>query len=153
MSKISTVIDTIRTAIPALSGFSSKTEIPNPYSLVDNNSNLLKDGWGLAVGSATADFNEFCKFFEEREFSIILTRQVFSLANCADQPVTAAKSLLEDMILIKKDLLNIDQLGIPTSIARINLGSSSGIESVNGDKFNYFTISTSFLITISEDIE
>jgi len=151
MTKISTVYDTLRAALGAL--FPSKTEIPNPYSLSDNNSLLLVDGWGLAVGTqAPGAIDTFKDSIVSREFSIIFTEQVITTADNPDPFVSQAKSILEDSVIARLDLLDFDQLGIPLSVEKIEYLNSSGIEFINAAKFNIISISNNYLIEISEEI-
>ena len=109
MSNISTVIDAIRTTIPTLTGFSAKSEIPNPYSLEDNSTHLLKDGWGLVVEDAiNATPEEFKSIRMDRDFTVVLTRQLFKTAHDVSTPITQYKALLEDQFTVTQDFLQQD---------------------------------------------
>lgn len=153
MSNISTVIDAVRQAIPLLAGFSDKAEIPNPYSLADNDSQFLENGWGLSIlSSSLSSINTFKDHSESRQMVISLTKQFVSIEGDNDAIHTDSKILLEDALILSKDLLDFDQLGIDSSVQKIDFVSNSGIEFVIGNKFNFIFTETIFNFDISESL-
>lgn len=152
MSKTSNILDELRIAIPALPSFSEKIEIPNPYSLADNDVNTVRNGYGIPVGPASPGFGEFKSFTQERDFTIILTRQVFATAHDQEPLVDATKLLLDDMFEVSKDVLSVDQLGIETQIEKVDQGTISGVEFIEADNFSLISMSASFIFTVREDL-
>ena len=128
MSKVSTIYDRLRVVIPTITGFSDKKEITNPYSLEDNNINILREGWGLAIGESTPTPGEYNAFNEERTFNIIVTQEVKYTDHNLDPRITVEKAVLEDSYNLKKEILNNNQLNIPSDIEIILPGGSTGIE-------------------------
>jgi hypothetical protein len=150
MSRISDALDAFRSVVPGITGFSDKTEIPNPYSLADNDSRMLQDGWGVSVGASSPSIPEFKSFYEEWTITVHLTECLFSLAHDPEKVHEATKRLMDDAVNLKKNILNNNQIGIQAKIARINLSGTSGAEFVRGDKFNILTVNVNFLVTITE---
>lgn len=151
MSKITTVYDTIRTAMNTL--FPNKTEIPNPYSLSDNNDRLLMNGYGIAVGpTSVGELDTFKDHSYVVDFDVIFTSSVITTADNPEPFVTQAKSVLEDSIISRLDMLDFDQLGIYNSIQRIDYAGTTGIEFINSTKFNIIYIANTYSIEISEEI-
>ncbi len=153
MSKISTIYDQlISVVIPTL--LPDHTRVPNAYSLEDNIEGLLRQGWGLRVNSSspTEDGSDFKSFNNIRSFSIIVVREVVKTESEFDTLDTVSKNLLEDIYTLQKDLLNVDQIDIETSIEQISTGATSGIEFVLGDKFNFAFIEAEFEINIRENL-
>lgn len=150
MSNINQVYSTLRSAIPSITGLASKKELPNPESLRDNNSNILKDGWGIVVGSSNPfSSQEFCRTMDQVNFSIVVTKESFNSVADHTKAFTVNDELLSNLNNIRKRLLASDKLGIPQYLDMVNFIGASGIEFVNADKFNIrsITINFSFLIT------
>jgi len=153
MSNISTIYDTLRTEIPTLSGFTTKTEIPLPDSLTSNIDNVMRDGWGIIVGGASpSGFIEFNSQFTDQEFTIVLTREIFRQTTSVEPGVTTNKAMLEDVNTLKARFLQSDELGIHSNIAKIEFASSTGIEFVETGKNNLRSMSVTFIFTIREQI-
>lgn len=151
MSKISTVYDTVRSALATL--FPNKTEIPNPYSLADNNDRLLLDGVGLRVGNQVIGTLETLKdSIIIRDFSVIFTKHVMATADNPDPIIVETKNILEDSVIARLDLLDFDQMGIDLSVEKIDYLGSSGIEFINSGKFNIISLVNTFSFEISEEI-
>ena len=154
MSKISDIYDQIRTVVPGLfTGADAKIEIPNPYSLPDNNKNFLSNGWGLAVGDGSPSSVGFLKCDNEsRNFIIVLTKELIRLDQCPDPMAVCTKALLEDYRTIKDRFVDFDQLGLDEKILKINFTNGSGIDFVTAGKFNFLTVSATYAIEYEETI-
>ncbi len=151
MSKVSTIYDQLKdTILPAL--LPNHTRIPNAYSLPDNDEGLLRQSWGLRVNTANPSDSEFKAFNVVRTFTVVLTREVVDLESQFDSIDNASKELLEDVVTLQKRLINPDQIAIESDIELIDLGNISGIEFVQGDKYNFAFIEADFLINIRENI-
>jgi hypothetical protein len=135
-----------------LSIFPTKTRIPNSYDLSSNGNVFLRDSWGLKVSSSTSFEMEFNTYANDREFSVVLTKEVIKTDTQTDQIDTVSKSLLEDVNTLQKELINSYQLGIYSSIQLITLGSTTGITEVFATLEKFLSIEVSFNIKLSEDI-
>jgi len=154
MSKFTTIFDElITTTIPSLTGFNTKTQLPNPYNLILNDVNLLNNGWGILIGdSSNADYNELNSVWTEQEVSFVLTRVVRATHHNKTPLESTIKSLVEDAILIKIDLLNNDQITIPASIQKIDYINRTAIEFIDAQEYNILTTTINFNFVISESI-
>jgi len=148
MSKVSTIYDACLTTLATL--FSTKTRIPNPYSLPDNHQPLLVNGYGLRVDSSTQVSGEFCNFVTDRTFTIIVTRELIKLDSKQDGFDTVIKNLLEDVYTIQKRFYNVDTLGLTNTIDNVVLASTSNVLEVNSGKFNFLAVEVPVIVTIRE---
>ena len=149
---LSNIIDTIHIEMDTLFS-ATKTVIPNPYSLEDNPSVYIKDGYGLAIndestalGGALKDDNAV------RTFTFILTKEVFRLENDVSIMRSASKTILEDQRSFKDRILDFDQLGIENQINKIEFLIATGIEFVKADAFNFITCNFSFTVEYATQI-
>ena len=150
MSKISTVVDTVRTAVTTL--FANRREMSNPYSIEDHPQHVLDSGFGIAVTSMGQSDTDWLKSSNvSYTFEIILTNIIVKLESDRDKYYDGLKVLLEDELTLRQDLLAGDQLGIQASINKVDYVGTSGIEKVI-DKNNHIYLSVAFDIDISEDL-
>jgi hypothetical protein len=151
MSKVSDIYDQLaNVVIPSL--LPSHTRFANAYSLEDNIEGLMRQGWGFRVGPSTPFESDFKSFNNVRTFSIIVCREVVELESQFDTLDSVSKNLLEDIYILQKDLLNVDQIEIESSIEQIEAGGVTGIEFVQGEKFNFAFLEAEFLINIRENL-
>lgn len=149
-TSISTVYDGILTELAAI--FSSKIRIPNAYSLVDNPTQYLRDAYGMRVDAAVETRRDFCTFSRIRDFTVILTREVIKTEIQTSQVDTAVKAMLEDVYTLQKEFSNADQIGVATSLDKIDVGAFTGIEYFNFEKSNFISTEVSFSIMVTNDI-
>lgn len=150
-TKITTIYTQIRSVVGTL--LTGKTEIPNPYSLENNTELFLKNGWGVIIGSAqNSAMNIIKDDIESREFTVVITRQIFRLES--DTAIMPAESLtlLEDIRTVKNDFLDFDQIGIEGSIEQIRFISASGIQFLQLGSFNFIYATLTFNFEYSETI-
>jgi hypothetical protein len=151
-TKISTVIDAVHTEMDLLFS-STKTKIPNPYSLEDNPITLLRDGYGIYIGeSSPADLDVLKDDNETITINIVLTKEVYRLENNNSNLVVAEKAILEDRRILKNRMLAFNQLNQGASIQKIDFISSDSINVVTSGKFSVLSNVSSFGITYSEVI-
>ena len=150
MSNISTAHDAIVTKALAL--FSSKTRVHNPYELTDNPELTLKDSWGLKIGSAAYEQNEFCNLTMSRTFTFILIRQFASTGISGSAFDSITKSLLEDQKTFLDNIYSPSELGVESSIDKIDIDSVTGIEFMQADQKKYLFCEVSANILISEPV-
>lgn len=154
MSNFSTIFDQlVGTTIPGLTGFSTKTQIPNPYALEENDINQLKNGWGIIIGDASeSEFQVFKNTTVSQDIGIVLTREVRKTQNNKTPLETATKAIVEDAVSIRKDFYNADQLTIPSNIENITFTGRDAIEQLDAEQFYIITTTVNFAFQIAETI-
>jgi hypothetical protein len=151
MSNISTVYDTLLTTVDGLfTGSNVKTRIPNPETLEDNPRHLLVNGWGLVYSGAVRVPSEFKNLVMQHTFTIVLTREVVKTDSRTSRLDTINKALLEDSHTIRKDLFDVDKFSLQTEVRLNDLGQSSLIDFVIGDKLLFRTVSIEILLDVPE---
>lgn len=150
MSKVSVVYDALIQELETL--YTGKSRIPYPYSLQDNNSRFLIDGYGLTIGSSTFEQFEFCNFMNSREVSVVLTREVFRTDSDAHVIDDITKSLLEDIYEVQKLFYSYNELNVPNDIAKVDIGSVSSIEEVVSGKQSFLSMTATFQFFIIEGL-
>jgi hypothetical protein len=143
----------VGTTIPAITGFSTKTQIVNPYEIENNDKNLLRNGWGITIGNATNVPSQVFNFtWIAQEFGIILTREIRATEHNKTPLETASKAMVEDAILLRIDFHNADQIAIESSIENINFLNRTPISYVGVDGYNIIWCSVNFSFEIKESI-
>lgn len=101
MTQISDIIDQWSTLIEGqISGI---TEIPNPYEPQKNPDLYLQNGYGVGFGPAENTNRSVGGHASiERDFDIMLFRQIAATENDTDGVKTVAKAMLEDQLKIIK---------------------------------------------------
>lgn len=150
MSKVSIIYDKIVDELALL--YPDKTRIPYAYSLADNNARFLIDGYGLQIGASTFEQLEFCNFMNNREVTVVLTKEVFRTDSDADVIDDISKALLENVYDVQKLFYSYNELGIEESIAKVDIGSVSAIEEVISGKQSFLSMSASFNFYILENL-
>lgn len=152
---LSTIIDTLHSTMDTLFGptGTNYSIIPNPYSLVDNASVFLEEGYGLTIGpEADSEINTLKDDNANRQFAFVLTRQVMKTEDEHNPLRDDSKTILEDQRTFKDRILDFDQLGIPNDIQKINIISVSGINFLVSDKFNFITTNLVFSVDYFTEI-
>lgn len=150
-TRISTVLDTLRTAIKT--AFPTKTEIPNAYSLTDNDEMLLENGLGIAVRSGAESANQVFNYdIESRTIGIIFTKKIFRIESDVDPIKTVEKDLLEDQVTLRKLLLKNTQLSIDSSIFKVDYVGDTGPQFIFEGDFSFLSLEINFVIDIMEEI-
>ena len=153
MSNISTIVNQLRnTTIPTITGFTDRTQIPNPYSLGDNAEIFLEAGWGLKILDSNQITGNFCEHWEKRFMSVILTERLVSIGNNNEPLDTEDLVLMEAVVELRKTLLNPDQFGVESSLEKVDFPSNSGIQFLRTEKNNYLFTETVFSFDISEEV-
>jgi hypothetical protein len=149
-SKISTIYDKLLVELAAL--YPSKTRIPYAYSLGDNNARFLIDGYGLIIGSSNFEPYEFCNFMNIREVTVVLTKEVFRTDSDPVVIDSITKALLENVYDVQKLFYSYNELGIPNDIAKVDIGSVSGVEEVISGKQSFLSMTATFQFYILESL-
>lgn len=153
-----TLVDALRSALPGLSGFGSKTEIPNAYDLGGNGQQFLRDGWGLTFGAARQDFplTEYGgSLADNHTFSVQLAREVLATSSNPDPLIEAIKSMKADVLTLQRALLAPDPpLGLPAEVEIIRYTSTSAVTmgSRSADDYRWITCAVTFNATLRETL-
>lgn len=151
MSNISTVYDALKGALPVL--FSSKLDIPNPYSLEDNAVRMLVNSYGIKINDVTEGPIDVLKDTNVTyAFSVVLTSELVRMESDTAILHTTVKQLYEDALIVRKDYLNADQLGVPDNVEKIDYVSTTGVQYFNKGKNSFVSIEIDFNVEISETI-
>lgn len=142
---------TIYNAVVAKAGdlFSGKQRMHNPYELSDNPELILRDSWGLKVGSAEFIEIEYCNLSIGREYTLILTRQFATIGSARDAFDSVTVSMLEDQQLFLNNIYSSSELGIPDEIIQIVITNIGGIDFAVADQKKYLFLEITFRITLS----
>jgi hypothetical protein len=150
MAGFSSTFDGLRSAIAALSGFTTKTELANPYDLTANAIGRLRDGWGLKVGESNQGEAEFNSIVDQHVFSIVLTREVISTENDPTSLIAALKNLKTDSGTLQQQ--------IETDLAVANCEwfryvSTTGVEfGSTNERHKWITVTVNFIASIRENL-
>ena len=143
MSNITTIYNAFKLELTTL--FPNKTLIPNPYSINDNNDNLLKDGYGLRYGPAglpSFDLPTFQGY--SREIIVPFTKQIYRTDGNLSSFEVAQLAMLEDQNTLINSLAK--NRTFDDSVVSVEFTSDSGIEFIFDGKFNFLLMETSFEI-------
>ena len=156
MSSIDKLYPVLRAAIPTYSGFSTKKEILNPYSLVDNPRTFLEDSWGikiLASSRANSDLPAGVKDYSIttiRQIGVVLSRAVYDVQGIGHVMNEQATSMLGDASTIRDNFLNLSKFGVLLGGEEVEYEGDSGLETLSfgdGSKFIYTEINFTFELT------
>jgi hypothetical protein len=148
MSLVTDVYNQISTKLAET--FPSATRIPYSYSIADNNSNFLKNGFGLIVGSASFQEFEFCNRVSSREISVVFSKEVFRTDSDFVKIDDIVKDLLENVNTVQGLFYAYDELGIEDKILKVDIGNTSGLEEVIANNSKFLTMTASFSFQIKE---
>lgn len=132
--------------------FVDKSRIPYPYDLPSNNEKFLANGWGLKVGTATHNEQaEYGSVFAAREFSVVVTRELFSTDSDTDQKDDIGLQLLEDIFEASKRVYGTDKMGV-SEISNVTLGPSSAVVEVVAGNKKFVSMEVAFNVEYFESL-
>lgn len=149
-AKFSGILTAVRSTVAALTGFTTKTEIPNPYVLLKNPIGILKDGWGLTIGPSAPGPAEFNSTTDVIAFNIVLTRELLSTDNNVEPLMTAIAALKGDATTLMT-YLERGQL-ISADLEGFQYSSTSGVEILEDENNPIVTVAVTFLGAIRETL-
>lgn len=150
MSKISTVYDTLLTLVPSL--YSGKTELILPYDLDQNPEHLLRNGWAVRDVATSPLDGSFHTFVDGHGYEIVFTREIVKTIDQVTPLHSAYKLLKEDMVVLRKRLMQPDQLGIEASIERVVLGNTTPPETIFAEQRNFLSLGCNVTFEIRENL-
>lgn len=140
MSTISSIYDALQTLV-GTTLFPTKLELVNPIDIPANADQILKNGWGIAVGNASNTFRQVsCQLSISRSFTFTLTRQIEAIHIDTAARATTEKALLEDHYTLIKELEKNAQLS--GLYKKLDYQSDNGIEEIVADKKSFLMIQT-----------
>jgi len=149
MSNFSSLYDAIVTRVVTV--LPSHTRLPNPYKISENAEPFLRQGWGIAMGSATNTNRELsCRLSIRRDFTISITRKFYALESNVANKESVEKQLMEDMILLVRDFYN--NTSLPGVLGIVGYENDSGINYVLSEKDNFFVLPITFSVEHFETI-
>jgi hypothetical protein len=150
--KFETVLDALRTQIPLLTGFTTKTELPNPYSPEDNPKGILRNGWGLTVGTSVSGPAEFNSTVDLHSVGVVLTSEWVSTENNPATIHTVVKALKADAATLQKKLERGDLLAVSSSLENFTYASTSEVAFGEGERDRWVYLTVNFIASIREDL-
>ncbi len=121
---ISNFYDALKTFVAAQ--LTNAKLIVNPYALQSTSSLYLTNGFAIQVGPGTREPGDIsCQMRMQREFVIILTRQITATEHDATLTGTVEKAVLEDQFTLIKQIELNNAIGGVSDIAFV---SDSGLE-------------------------
>lgn len=151
MSKISTILTTLKTRIQAASVLPDHIQLTNPYNVAANTDQALKKGFGIAVlpGNNT-NRQTSCNLSINRSIRIIVTRKFFATDLNVESKEATERDLLEDQFKIIKDIENEPSLnGLVMQSGYI---SDNGIQRVRENDDKFLKLESVFDFEYNEDL-
>lgn len=149
MSKISTAYDRVLEVLEGL--YPDKTILFNPYSLPDNSSYIVRNGYGIRKLETSNALSEQCNYSDFHAFEFVLTREVVRLEPQTEKLDAVVKEMLEDMVLFRKTFFNPNLLNIAGTVEDVTLGTASAIETFIAGKNKFISMSIGFTLRINEN--
>lgn len=151
MSSITDIVDQIYSNIAT--NFSTKSELFDPYDILNNDEQRLENGYGVVVGPASNQASTDNVFeVVNREVGVILSRVLFETDYDSSVRKSYEKQLLEDGLSITQDLYaDVDLSGMLSSIKFV---ADSGIDYVvlGEDERRYIFTALTFTIKYRETL-
>lgn len=152
MSYVSTYYDQmvarIIAVLPEASGW---FRLPNAYNPEANNDQILRQGWGLAVGAGSNAHSELSSYLTiTRTLSLVICREVFKTDHDTSGISTVEKTLLGDLRLIAKDFETNQTLNNGSGTGFCSYEDDAGIEFLKDGAF--MAIKANFTIKFRENI-
>jgi hypothetical protein len=149
MSKISTIMDNFRARMAAV--LADHKELSYPRSLFNNNELFLTKGQGCYLGPGiNTQRNLSCRLSKQINMTVVITRANRGHDRDIETRILAEKNLLEDQLLIIKDIEKDSSLD--SVAARVVYQSDNGIDEVFVNEKDFLFIQTNFLIEYFEDL-
>ncbi len=145
-TEVSSVYDAlvtrITTLLPSASGY---RRLEDPYEISKNSDTTLQQGWGVLIGPGTEGPGELGnKLAVSRDFAVLVSRSLKSLAQNPTTKATAEKLLMEDMVTVAGDIHKKFTLESSQRVA--NYTGDSGIQYVSVSQKNFIWIRIDFMI-------
>lgn len=150
MSNITTVYNQTLSVLATI--FSEKTRIFDAYDLPSNPEHVLRDGYGIRIGSTSFGSSEVCSFRDDHGITIVLTREVIRTDSQTTPVDDQVKALLEDAFEVRERFYRYDKLGLTSALENVTLGGVSAVETFIGGSNKFFTVAVDFVFQIRENL-
>lgn len=149
MSKISTIIDNFRTRMATI--LPDHKELRHVRAIEENDELFMAKGQAVAYGfGSNTNRNLSCRLSKVINVVATVTRAVRGHDRDVETRIEAEKDLLEDQLLIIKDIEKDASLDSIT--ARIAYVSDNGIEEIFVGKGHYLMIQSNFELEYFEEL-
>lgn len=149
MSKITTVYDFLTSELATL--FPSKTIIPKPITLDNNQIAFLRDSYGLYFKGKTFVDGELCKLNLAYDFGVVVCREVYRTDSNVEAHFVAEKALLEDTFTLEKHFYDVDTISIPDELDKLDVTPTSGTAEFIPGRNDFYYMELNLTARIRED--
>lgn len=101
----STAIDSFVNRVKATTGFTTKSIIPNPYSIADNPEVLLRDGVGFVIGASTDSNQQFNATTDRQQIGVVISKLYVMSDSNPDVILGLVKALKDEAEVLRVSLL------------------------------------------------
>lgn len=147
MSNYSTVFDGVISRLASL--YPSKTIIPNPYSLEDNQHTFLRDSYGLRLGPSETFTRSMNHYTFNVSYNFVYAREHIYLTNDETSFNDTVKLLIEDYRALHKDICAQEML-VGDYVDKIEFTGLSDPQFIRLEEFNLMALTASFNFVISD---
>ena len=132
--------------------FPSKTQLPNPYDVADNNCRFLTDGYGIAIsgGVSTERFSTCTKKSILRTYTVWLTRQITTTENNINALRAIEILMYEDQLTLINGIEKDTDL--QASAIRSVYADDSGTSFIEADTGMYYALATTITVEYIETL-
>jgi len=149
MSSVSTIYDRFVTRLGVL--LPNHLRLPNPYEPAENNALFLKQGYGVKIGQGTNTNRVISNQLSiDRAYLVVITRQFFALESDAASKASTEKQLIEDSLLLIKDLESDPSMGGLAMNASYQ--SDDGINAIFTEKDQYLSTTVTINVEYLESL-
>lgn len=152
MSNLSTLYDNIKTNLATI--LSAHTWLSEAEFINENQEQALRKGFAIQIGAGIqGDLHIGCDVSVIREIIITVTREHFARELDRDAKYTVEQALLDDQLLVIKELEKdpSQEYGLQGQVANLKFISDAGIQRVFEDKKNFLMIRSTFTLTYLEN--
>ncbi len=145
--------DLLRITIPALTGFTTKTELGDAYDVGANTLGSLINGWAVRIGDSGRGEAEYSgNIASLQRFSVILTREVVATDGDPVPMVTAIKAIKDDILTLQRSFLMNDNMGLQSTVEMIDYESTDRIQTGRADDYRWIHTAVNFNAAIRESL-
>lgn len=148
MSNFSSMYTSLRTLIPTLLT-PTPSELANPYSLDLCSEPTRRNGWGITIGQASANQDEFNSFVDNHSISIVLVRELLKKENDPGPLVSVTESLKNDVATLQSKLETGLRFNLP-AVEQFTYVNSTPITRGSNERQQWLTITITFSASVRE---
>lgn len=150
MTAISSAYDAIKSQLAT--SFPTATLIPNPLLIESASSLLLANGYGIILGPGTNPQTELsCQIRLNREFAIVLTKQITTTEHNDASIATIEKQIFEDQLTL---ITAFDRNSLSGTVSDIHFVSDNGLEllATDGEFGRFYVLTSVFEVTYLQSL-